>query len=404
MMAVAVSGCGEREVSQEPVAGAEPRQQIADTISSPSGPGAGEPFLARGEDGSLLMSWLEPAGEGAHALRFARHDGSDWSDPVTIIERDDFFVNWADFPSIVETSSGLLVHWLQKSGEGPYSYDVMIARSSDGGSNWSSPEVLHTDGVESEHGFVSLVPEEGGSDVIGALWLDGRNMSEGAHGDGAGAMTLRFARIHPDGTVTDRQELDDRVCECCQTSMVKTDSGFVAVYRDRSSEEIRDIGVVRQVDGSWTAPAMVHDDGWEIAACPVNGPQIDASGDTVAVAWYTEAGDESRVLAAFSKDGAPFGEAIRVDEGGAVGRVDTLMIADDSALVVWLGEEGEILSRIIGADGHTSEVHAIGRSSSSRASGFPRITMANGVVYVAWTEPEGTSTIRLASINLEETS
>ena len=48
--------------------------------------------------------------------------------------------------------------------------------------------------------------------------------------------------------------------------------GPVAVYRDRSPEEIRDISVVRLVDGVWTEPAPVHADNWMIEGCPVNGP------------------------------------------------------------------------------------------------------------------------------------
>lgn len=394
------AACGESTVREEAAeVGGSPA--AAETIPNPAGEGSGEPFLAQGADGSLLMSWLEPAEEGSHALRFSRFRAGEWSEPVTIVQRDDFFVNWADFPSIVETSSSLVAHWLQKSGEGPYSYDVMISRSADGGSTWSPGVVLHTDGVEAEHGFVSLVPE--GNDTVGALWLDGRNMTESDHGHGAGAMTLRFARIHPDGTVSDRQELDDRVCECCQTSMAKTDAGYVAVYRNRSEDEVRDIGVVRQVNGEWSEPSIIHDDGWEIAACPVNGPQIDASGDALAVAWFTGAGDEGRVRAAFSTGGdAAFDAPIRVDEGDAIGRVDTLMTDHDSALVVWLGQDGGVLARTVSADGSRSPVQTIGRTSSSRAAGFPRIAMVNGVVYVAWTEPEGTSRIRLASIDSEE--
>ena len=40
---------------------------------------------------------------------------------------------------------------------------------------------------------------------------------------------------------------------------------------------------------------------------------------------------------AFSRDaGATFGQPIQVDDGESVGRVDTLLLADGSALVCWL--------------------------------------------------------------------
>ncbi len=179
VLALMLAGCGnENGLQQKPYRRA-PDRSIVEITPNPAAAGSGEPFLSSGADGSLLMSWLEPAGDDAHAFRFARYTDGTWSQPSTIAESRDFFVNWADFPSIVETESLLVAHWLQNSGEGAYAYDVMISRSTDGGQTWSAGEVLHSDGVESEHGFVSLVPE---GDTVAALWLDGREMTEGAHG------------------------------------------------------------------------------------------------------------------------------------------------------------------------------------------------------------------------------
>ncbi|MFP5245123.1 MAG: exo-alpha-sialidase, partial [Thermoanaerobaculia bacterium] len=105
-------------------------------VASPAGANAAEPFLFATKDG-VLLSWLEPAGENRFALRFAKHRGGKWSAPVTITERNDLFVNWADFPSIVEDEKGALyAHWLQKSGGDTYSYDVRMATSTDGGRTW----------------------------------------------------------------------------------------------------------------------------------------------------------------------------------------------------------------------------------------------------------------------------
>ncbi len=63
-----------------------------------------------------------------------------------------------------------------------------------------------------------------------------------------------------------------------------TARGPVVAYRDRSVDEVRDIAVVRRVNGTWTTPAVVHDDHWQIAACPVNGPALASRGDTVVIA------------------------------------------------------------------------------------------------------------------------
>src|SRR5207244_3967080 len=109
-------------------------------IQSPAGAGAAEPFLSATKN-ALLMSWLEPiANSNRVALRFARWSGGKWSEPRTIIERDDLFVNWADFPSVVEDVKGVLfAHWLQKSGSSTYACDVQMATSIDGGRTWNKP-------------------------------------------------------------------------------------------------------------------------------------------------------------------------------------------------------------------------------------------------------------------------
>lgn len=407
VVSILLAGCKAAEL---PVTDdVSPPAQAVRTIDPPSGPGAGESFLFAGAGETLLMSWIEPEGSG-HALRVARFDGENWGPALTVASRDDFFVNWADFPSVIEPSPGRLVaHWLQRSGEGTYAYDVKLAISTDGGVSWDEPRTLHDDGVISEHGFVSLEPAEDGSGNVGALWLDGRNMTgEGHGGHGEGAMTARFASVLPDGSVTARTEIDDRVCECCQTSMTWTDEGFVAVYRNRSDDEVRDIAVVRQQEGRWSSPTILHDDGWKIAACPVNGPQIDAAGPRVMVAWATGATGTENVLVARSDDGGrSFSEPVRLDDGDALGRVDIAMLGPDRAFVTWLardGQNGRVVGRIIKADGTLGPVHRIGQTTSTRAAGFPRIAVTGSHVYVSWTEPGEPSTIQLRALDLEEIS
>src|SRR5688500_16194348 len=79
--------------------GREDRNAI-EAIPSPAPIGAAEPFLFATRDGGLLLSWLEPRGGERFALRFSRYVKGRWSAPRTIVERDDLFVNWADFPSV----------------------------------------------------------------------------------------------------------------------------------------------------------------------------------------------------------------------------------------------------------------------------------------------------------------
>lgn len=346
------------------------------------------------------MSWLEPVGNsGTVALRFARFDGR-WSEPRTIAQGSDFFINWADFPSIVEDETGTLIaHWLKKSGTGTYAYDIRYAISRDNGRSWSDSRLLNRDGKKVEHGFVSIVSRRRGG--FAASWLDGRQMPEDKE---AGDMTLRYAEIAPDGRLSRESSLDQRTCECCTTAMASTGSGFVIAYRDRSEREIRDINIVTIANGRSSAPRRVYEDGWKIAGCPVNGPQLDARGRNVAVAWFTGAGDRPRVNVAFSSDGGTkFAAPVRVDAGTPMGRVDILMLSDSDALVIWmegLGNAAQVSARRVSRSGKLGPIVKLADSSSGRSSGFPRAALLGRAAYFAWTEAAAGKRVHVATADV----
>ena len=370
-----------------------------DSIASPAGPGSAEPNLAVASDGRVYMTWLEPSDSG-FALRFAVLDGKQWSAPRTIRSGRDFFVNWADFPSIQELDSGrLAAHWLQRNGSGTYAYGVRISQSADGGRTWSTPVMPHRDTSQTEHGFVAMWRE---GQTLGAAWLDGRKTASAApsHGHG-GEMMLMSTTIDASGRLGAEVPLDQRTCDCCQNSAAMTSNGPIIAYRDRSPDEIRDIYVTRRVGGKWVAGAPVHQDKWKIDACPVNGPSIAADGRRVAVAWFTAANDSARVKLAFSDDaGATFGAPVRIDGGVPAGRVDVALLKDGGALVTWIerigGDTAAVRVRRVARNGRAGAPMVIAKSSAARSSGFPQMALTGSDVVFAWTVPGRPSAIRVA--------
>jgi hypothetical protein len=383
-------------ISSEPALNIQPTWSPADGDSR-------EPELTATRDDRIILSWVEKIGDKRHALRSAILDRNGWSKPQTVSQGENWFVNWADFPSVLGLRDGsLAAHWLVKNGSATYAYDVNTSNSKDGGATWSKPIVPHRDNTQTEHGFVSLIPLSDGR--LGAVWLDGRNMKNvketEEHAAASESMTLRYAAIDLDGNLSDETQLDERVCECCQTSAAVTSQGPVAVYRDRSQSEVRDIYIVRQVNGSWTTPQPVFADNWQINGCPVNGPAVVADGTRVAVAWFTSAADTPRVKVAFSQDaGATFSQPIQVDEGETIGRVDVLLLPDGSALVCWLSgnvEGGAIKVRRVQANGSIGPSAVIAQTDISRSSGFPRMARLGDQVHFAWTEFGKPSRVRTA--------
>ena len=373
-----------------------------DSIPSPAGAGSTEPNLAVTPDGVILLSWVEPAGDSSHALRFAEWRDGAWGAPRTIVRRSDFWLNWADFPSMAALGDGrLAAHWPQRSGAGRYDYDVRIALSADGGASWSDGVVPHPDSRGGEHGFVAM---GAAGDSLLAIWLDGRGYDT-TRADATGAMALVSRTLGGDGALGDERMVDARVCDCCQTDFAMTSRGPVVVYRDRSEGEIRDLMLSRREASGWTPPRALHDDGWHVDYCPVNGPAVAADGDRVVAAWFTAPNDSPVVRLAFSDDaGDTFGDPLRIDGGTPIGRVDVVLLDDGSAAVVWLeriGTEGaEVRVRRVGADGTLGDFQVVAGSSAARSSGFPRMAAAGRDLIFAWTQPGDSPGVRTSRARL----
>jgi hypothetical protein len=367
-------------------------------LESPAKPDSGQPNLARGADGTVILSWLEPYAKGV-ALRFSILGIQGWGPATTVAHGDDWVVNWADFPSVVPiTDSFWAAHWLTRNNRSAYAYDISMALSDDAGESWSQTFSPHTDGTLTEHGFVSLFASQDGA---AALWLDGRAMAS----DG-GRMALRAADISHGQLLSAQHIVDADVCDCCQTDVTMGPKGPIAVYRDRSDNDIRDINVIRRMDGVWQSGQRLADDGWKISGCPVNGPAIDARGAKVAVAWFTGADDKPRVRLARSSDGAAtFAAPINISEIRPMGRVDVISLDDGGAVVSWLRrstpQEAELCVRAVAADGSLGPVQVVARTTTTRPSGFPKMQLYGNGLILAWTDTtQNVSEVRTARVRL----
>ena len=375
-------------------------------LPSPASLDSGQPQLSA-LGNRVVLSWVERSGDNA-TLRFSDRTDRGWTEAQTVASGTDWFVNWADVPSVIPLQhESMAAHWLQKSAASTYAYDVRLAFSRDRGRTWASSVTPHHDGTQTEHGFASLFPMPGQG--LGLVWLDGRQMKEGAHdGMDAGNMSLRGAMFGPDGNQASETLIDDRICECCPSAAAVTADGPIVAYRDRTADEIRDIFVSRMVGGKWTEPRAVHNDNWRIAACPVNGPALSANGRDVAIAWFTAVGNEGHVYTAFSSDaGATFGAPVRVDEVGAVGRVDVELLADGSAAVTWIEfaeQRSEFRIRRAERGGSRTPSMAVSAIAAGRSSGYPRMARRGNELLFAWVEAGETPRVRTAVAQLAPSS
>lgn len=390
-----LSACS-REAPSDPTPVSLPVAAAADSMA---------PNLSAGPDGTILLSWIEPVGDG-HALKFSEFVDPAWAEPRVVADGDDWFVNWADFPSVVALSESLwAAHWLVSQEAGGYAYDIHAAFSADSGASWTEPFIPHTDGTDTEHGFVSLFPDSNG---LGILWLDGRKMVNEYDENEvrASGMTLRAATFAQDALPVRESLVDDLVCDCCQTDIALTSDGPIAIYRDRTTAERRDIYVSRREFGEWQPGIAVNNDRWDINACPVNGPVIQANGERVAAIWFTAANDAPLVKVAWSSDaGRTFSAPVTVDSDRPLGHVGATLLPDGDLAVSWLRSDseggGNLFIKRISPTGDTSDAVAVALAADVFAFSVPQIAVRESDLILAWTaENEGTYGVKSVLIPL----
>ncbi|MBI5771544.1 MAG: hypothetical protein HZA93_27470 [Verrucomicrobia bacterium] len=376
-------------------------------LPTPAAPDSQGSNLTAAPDGTLHLTWSGPGDRaGARALRLATlaPGAAQWSAPRTIVSSPLLMENWADFASLcVGTDGALTAQWFQKvpgeSGHHPYS--GWFSRSTDGGTTWRAPARLG-------HEFVALAPLSAGRTL--AVWLE--NWGRGApaasdHGHARG-MKLLARLVAPDGAALGEWTIDPDVCTCCQntTAPLPGDRVFIG-YRGHTPDDIRDNQYVifDLATRTFSKPAPLRDDRWKIAACPVNGPAADARGDALAVAWFTAPEGDARVQARYSSDaGRTLGAPLRLDLGRPIGRLETVVLADASALFLWM-EHGTaenaagIYARRLSPNGQLSAPQLVADSTQARASGFPRAALrADGRVVMSWTRPGDPGRVHVCEI------
>jgi hypothetical protein len=384
----ALTSCSRTDT--KPVAAA-----VIKELVSPAGPNSAQPNLAVGPNGETFLSWIETGDDGVPALKFAEMKDEQWSPAQSIIQSEDLIVNYADFPSLLPMNGGMLAaHWMTAIPKSD-GYRINVAFSHDGGKSWSKPVVPHRDHTPNEHGFVSMTPTPDGG--IGAIWLDSRKLKRDE-----GDVAMMYTSVGQDGRLGPEVTIDGRVCECCQPSAVRTPNGLLAVYRDRSDKEIRDIAIVRFDGAKWTEPKNIFADNWMILGCPINGPAIASHENQVVVAWFTAPDNKPKVEVAFSPDGGnSFASPVQIDEGNPMGRVGVVALDSGGTVVTWLersDKESQLRARQIDKDGKLHPSVIVGTTSAGTSGGFPRVGHMGNVAIIAWTDTN-TGRVRVSALD-----
>ena len=353
-------------------------------------------------NGALSLSWISSKNKNKASLHFSQFKKGKWIKPQKIANGSDWFVNWADFPAHAINEDLIITSYLKKSDSGTYTYDVILNLQKLSGEKIKKDFLLNTDGVKAEHGFVSIIPNNNKGFFI--TWLDGRNTVEKKLDGHHKPMTIRFAEITNTGEVINESELDEAACDCCQTSIAMTNNGPIVVYRDRSENEVRDIYTIRNINGVWEEPNPLHNDGWIINGCPVNGPKVAVNSTNLAIAWFTVVNDNPIVNVSFSKtNGDSFGTPFKLNDLDAIGRVDVAFLNNEEVIVSYMevDEIGTYLRiKKVSVTGEISKPITISKIDGGRNTGVPQLEIINNEIFIVWTiSLEGINQLKSIKLN-----
>lgn len=343
--------------------------------------GKSDPWLTvNPADGGVYLSWIGPepgdadhsatpgaatdhAAPAANRVYLARSDdqGATFGEPV-LVSGEDAHVSIGATPATVGfgPDGAIYVAYLSATPSDVSEWGreiVMVARSDDGVSFAPAVEVPRDEGIINAGGYHDLIVDGAGR-VFVAL-LDFRDTFNLGTGDFSSA-SLRVAWSDDRAeTFGPSVEVRKPACPCCPPTFHLAESGRLSVaFRDQlpqadGTDPMRDPMVAWSDDRgeTWSAPVLVHRDGWQTPQCPHSGPGfgIDAGG-RVHVAWYTGVEGRNGVYYAVADgDDLTFSAPVPLlaDEWVPVTTVRMALDADGNAYVAYVDGREEPVALVV---------------------------------------------------------
>jgi hypothetical protein len=266
----------------------------------------------------------------------------------------------------------------------PYTGEIRLLRSSDGGRSFSTPSTVHQDRQQITHRFESVAFDAQGT--LHAVWVDKRDQVAAAKDGDAyrGAAIYRSESRDGGAHFGPDTKLADHSCECCRIALARNATGqVVAMWRHVFAPNVRDHAFA--VLDAKAEPMRASYDEWKLDSCPHHGPglALAADGGFHAV-WFGYRGEQGAVrYGRLTAQGKPVG-AVRELPDEAAEHADVL--ADGRFVaVLWRsfdGHQTRLRAWLSRDDGATFELRDL--AASADENDHPRLAQGAGVNMVVW--------------------
>jgi len=340
--------------------------------------------VASAPDGALWIAGVNAAGR--LFLQSTRDLGRTWTAPAVLDTSGDVIAAEGESrPAIAFGKAGTVIVSYTQPLSKPYTGNIRLLRSTDGGAHFAPPLTVHDDRQEITHRFASMAFDAKGDFTI--VWIDKRDQLRAGKADYAGAAV--YGKVSHDGGRTFGADLPlaEHSCECCRIALAEQPgTGLVALWRHVFEGNVRDHAFLplREL-GKGTRPVRATTDGWVIAACPHHGPGLSPASDGgFHAVWFGVRPDGTTAhYGRLAADGKPIGRVRELPDAGAE-HADVL--ADGRRVgIVWRSFDGQatrLRAWISADDGEHFKLRELG--STTEENDHPRILKTGGELVVVW--------------------
>ena len=370
-------------------------------------------------DGSLWVVGLDK--EQRLTARSTTDEGKSWS-PERLIAtgQDKIAADGENRPKIAFGPKGYAVITYTEPLARPYTGQIRMLRSTDGGQTFTAPFTVHADRQLITHRFESVAFDSRGT--LHTLWIDKRDLeaqlaaqpkpadagsaARAASGpvgrrskpavDYRGAAVYRNESTDGGQTFGADIKLADHSCECCRIALAPApDGGLVALWRHVFAPNERDHAFAA-VRATAAEPVRATLDRWAIDACPHHGPGLaPAAGGGYHAVWFGQRGSEMHArYGRLKADGSPTADVRPLPDETA--EHAAVAAAGPHVVIAWRGFDGQATrwrAWVSSDDGATFKLRELGSSTSD--NDHPLLVQQGPRILAVWRTLEGVRVERI---------
>ncbi|MFN0214386.1 MAG: hypothetical protein ACKVT2_09045 [Saprospiraceae bacterium] len=238
-------------------------------------------------DGTPLFTW-GVNGDFINAtsqIWCSRLENGSFTTPIAVVNEPHVPLLYGFAGYDVAVSDSLIFIVFEQSQKG-----IFLTRSVDGGFSFSSPAVVQG-------------PIPGGYAIFPSVTIDGTHnpvVSYIQYKDGVSTYQLRRSTdggFNFESSVMGNASTPGAaVCECCASDLLASGDSIWLIFR-YNNQNLRDIWVSRSTNlsSSYDISTDVDQTDWNLNVCPIAGPRMARSGDSLITVWMSGASGTGRV-------------------------------------------------------------------------------------------------------------